>query len=334
MAFLPSQLRQTAVVRRQAILFCVAEASEPRLLFCGGSDGAIHVVNPADAKAEPLVWPAHRSYLTGIARVGKALITGGYDRQLRWSSVADGSEIRTQAAHEKPIRAVVAAPDGSLVASVADDMVCRLWEADSGKKVRDLAGHEPMTPHGFGSMLYAAAFSPDSKLLATADRVGHVVIWEVASGKPVGTFESPEHYTWDPRARRHSIGGIRSLAFAPDGQRLAVGGMGHVGNIDHLEGKARVHLFDWAKGERVALFEHSSHKGLVESLAFTRDGQWLVGVGGDSGGWLLVMNPATGKFEHDEKVNFHVHALLLHDAEQQAVLVGYEHLAYWGAKAG
>ena len=47
---------------------------------------------------------------------------------------------------------------------------------------------------------------------------------------------------WDPKARIHSIGGIRSLAFSTDSTQLAVGGTGKINNIDHLEALARVEI--------------------------------------------------------------------------------------------
>src|SRR5881275_1492625 len=164
-------------------------------------------------------------------------------------------------------------------------MVCRLWDVATGKKLTELRGHQEMTPHHFPSMLYAVTFSPDGHYLATGDKVGHVVVWDVATGKEAATLEAPGMYTWDPVQRRHSIGGIRSLAFSPDGKRLAVGGIGKVGNIDHLEGKPRVEVFDWAKGTRTHEFAGAPFKGLVEHLEFHPRSDWLLAAGGANDGF-------------------------------------------------
>ena len=180
-----------------------------------------------------------------------------------------------------------ASRDGTAIASVADDMICKVWDAETGELRHELRGHGAITPHHFPSMLYACAFSPDGRHLATGDKVGHVVVWELPSGKPVATLEAPVMYTWDPVQRRHSIGGIRTLAFSPDGNLLAAGGIGKIGNIDHLEGPARVEVFDWRKGERTVEFTSDLPKGLVERLAFFPDGERLLAVGGANDGFIL-----------------------------------------------
>jgi|GEM_PF-4396282 len=61
---------------------------------------------------------------------------------------------------------------------------------------------------------------------------------------------------------------IQGRAFSTDQQTLAVGGMGHIQNVDGLVGKARVEWFDLQSGEPSGLFESDSHKGLVESLQY------------------------------------------------------------------
>src|SRR5206468_112674 len=104
---------------------------------------------------------------------------------------------RTVDAHVKWIRKVVASPDGSRVASVADDMVAKVWDAGAGKLIHELKGHKPQTPNDFPSMLYACSFSADGKRLATGDKVGHAIVWDVESGKQIAAVDAPVMYTWD-----------------------------------------------------------------------------------------------------------------------------------------
>src|SRR5436853_159524 len=138
----------------------------------------------------------------------------------------------------------------AIVFSVADDMVGRIWEAATGKLLHELRAHAEMTPHHYPSMLHSCAISGDDKFVATVDKVGRIIVWDAQTGAKVTEMAAPEMYTWDPVQRRHSIGGPRSLAFSPDGSLLAVGGIGTIGNIDHLEGKARVEVLDWNAAKR------------------------------------------------------------------------------------
>jgi WD40 repeat protein len=221
---------------------------------------------------------------------------------------------------------VVGSPDGKLIASVADDMVCRLWDARTGQLIRELKGHAQKTPNDFASMLYAAAFSADGKLLATGDKIGHIVVWDVETGKELAVCEAPVMYTWDKVQRNHSIGGIRSLAFSPDGTSLAVGGMGKVGNIDHLEGKARVEVFDWKAGKRTAEFPGDKFVGLVNRLAWAPDGSWLAAAGGAGEGFLTFYDVANKKTLRQEKVPMHVHDFALSAAADQFTCVGHNRM--------
>jgi WD40 repeat protein len=157
-------------------------------------------------------------------------------------------------------------------------------------------------------MLYAAAFSADGKRMATADKIGHVIVWDTETGKKESELDAPVMYTWDKTQRLHSIGGIRSVAFSPDGKQLAVGGMGKVGNIDHLEGNSRVEVFTLADGKQAAEFGDNKFKGLVNQLRWAPDGSWLLGAGGAGEGFLCFYDVANKKVLKTEKAG-HVHDL-------------------------
>jgi WD40 repeat protein len=160
-----------------------------------------------------------------------------------------------------------------------------------------------------------------------------VVVSEIATGAKVRELEAPVMYTWDPVQRRHSIGGIRSLAFSPDGARLAVGGMGQVGNIDHLDGLARVEVFDLQNGQRTHEFPGEKVKGLVEHLAFTPDGKWLVIAGGNNEGFLTVLSLESTTPLREEKAGNHVHSFVVNSDFDTLFLVGHERISQWEMKA-
>jgi WD40 repeat protein len=293
-----------------------------RLLF-GSSDFKVYDLDLEQAKPEPKPLGEHTSYVTGLALAGKSAVSGSYDGRLIWWDIDARKQIRVVEAHSKWIRKVAASRDGKTIASVGDDMVCRLWDAASGKLLRELRGHQERTPNHFPSMLFVCAFSADGRFVGTADKVGHIVVWETATGKQTAAVEAPGMYTWDPVQRKHSIGGIRSLAFSPDGKYLAVGGIGKIGNIDHLDGKSRVEVFDWQKGERLHEFSDDKYKGLVEHLEFHPKGDWLLGGGGANDGFFLFFDLKAKKALRQEKASMHIHTFALNEAADTIYAAGH-----------
>ena len=178
-------------------------------------------------------------------------------------------------------------------------------------------------------MLFCTAISRDGKLLATGDKVGHIVVWDIASGKQLGAVEAPTMYTWDPKARIHSIGGVRSLAFSPDSKLLAAGGIGQIGNIDHLGAQARVEIFDWKKAERTHEFTNDKFKGLVEHLEFHPEGNWLFAAGGDHNGFYQFLDLSAKKVIKQDKAPMHVHDVAFNESYDTIYAVGHGKLVVW-----
>jgi WD40 repeat protein len=326
------QLKVVKEVSRSDIVFALARMPGTSRLFFGSSDFKVYDIDLAEPKPEAREIGAHTSYVTGLALAGNKVVSGSYDGCLIWWDVDKRSQIRTVEAHAKWIRRVVATRDGQKVASVGDDMVCRLWEAGSGKPLCELRGHQEKTPHHYPSMLFACAFAQDGKYVATGDKVGHIVVWETASGKQAATLETPIMYTWDPVQRRHSIGGIRSLAFSPDGNLLAAGGIGKIGNIDHLEGKAQVEVFDWKKGQRTHEFASDKFKGLVEHLQFHPQDDWLLGAGGARDGFLQFFDLKDKKILRQDKAAMHVHDLALNEEADTFFVAGHGKILVYAMK--
>jgi WD40 repeat protein len=328
----PEKLKILKDISRPYVSFSVSLVPNTTKIYLGCSDFCVYEADYSAAKFEPKELYKHESYVTGVALVDKTLVSGGYEGKLIWWDLAANKQIRSIESHSKWIRNVIASPDGKYVVSIADDMFCRVWETATGKKVFELKGHEEKTPNHFASMLYAVAFSKDGKVLATGDKVGHIVLWNMSDGKQIKTLESPGMYTWDPVQRRHSIGGIRSLAFSPDGKNLAVGGVGKIGNIDHLDGKSRVEIFDLSNGKSIHVFENDKFKGLVNWLSYAPDGSWLLGAGGAGEGFFQFLDVANKKITKQDKVSMHIHDVAMNDTAETLIAAGHNRIIAYEMK--
>ncbi len=185
----PENFKVVKQLARPDIVFAVARKPQTYQIYCGGSDFSVYQLDLDQAKPEPKELGRHDSYVTGLALAGTTLVSGGYDGRLIWWDIDSRSKIRDVAAHSKWVRHVAVTHDGNVFASVADDMVCRLWEVSTGRLIRELRGHAALTPAHFSSMLYAVAISGDGSRIATGDKLGHIVIWDRESGRSVVSLE-------------------------------------------------------------------------------------------------------------------------------------------------
>ncbi len=156
---------------------------------------------------------------------------------------------------------------------------------------------------GHSDPVVSVAFSPDHKLLASADREGRVCIFDPTSQSPIRIARFTEHkapvtalafhpseeliasadapeggagtiYIWRPRTAQlvHTLkghkGSINAMAFLPDGQLMSGGGP--------EGGPAERIVWDVKAGKEVGQYPPGQHRLPIRSLALSTDGSIVV----------------------------------------------------------
>jgi len=85
--------------------------------------------------------------------------------------VTSGEKTAVLEGHTKPITALAFSPDGTLIASGAEDNTIIVWDAKNGSQLKALQGHS--------GAINSLAFSPDGKLLYSGSLDGTVIIWSL-----------------------------------------------------------------------------------------------------------------------------------------------------------
>ncbi len=177
---------------------------------------------------------------------GRRIALAGQAAQV-WDISAEGG-VHYLGAHSGRVVAAISA-DGTIIASGDSAGHVRVWEAGTGRRLAEFAGH--------AERIRALKFNPDSSSLAqlaTAGGDGHVRLWDVASGRCVHTFND------------HSSVSMGSIAFSPDGHTIAL--------TRHEEGVGfQIELRDVDSGRMLRRFGSNDRE--IIGVVFSPDGRTM-----------------------------------------------------------
>ncbi|GAP90248.1 putative WD-40 repeat protein [Rosellinia necatrix] len=193
------------------------------------SDGAICLWDGTTGAWRRNLAPHHDGHVTALvfSADSKRLVTASLDgKALVWdiASVSPALEC-CLVGHENWIRGVAFSPNGKLIATASDDQTVRLWKLPmvkgngAGKQDEAECCVSHWTLSGHDDWVFAVAFSPDGRYLASGGDQPIIVIWDVK--------EEDQKHPGRRLTVPNTMRAIRQLVFAPAGMRLFSSGVFH-----------------------------------------------------------------------------------------------------------
>lgn len=267
----------------------LALSPDASVAYAACADGSVHRVD-LKSKTTHEFSGKHTSFASGCVLLpdGKTVISGGYDGGLLWHDTLSGSSWRRVPAHRFWSWQLALSPDGSRVASATGQYLPGGWkyepapETEPSIKVFDTRSGDLIAALEHVPPVQSCTFSPDGHLLAAGNMMGEVRIWDLRkpAAKPIASFTSPDFTSWGSIKTHHHCGGIFGMSFSPDGENLAICGMGPMGDPMAGNGRMTWQRWDWKKGEKRDQIKDGQHgNGLMESIVWMPDGSHFLMAG-------------------------------------------------------
>jgi WD40 repeat protein len=287
------RLCHTEILTLKGGAFGVAFSPDGKRLASGS--GTYDATKNAFVGVEVKVWDAQTGQeLLSIKHTGQVWSVAFSPDGKRLAS-ADGREVKvwdaqtgqvllTLKGHTAAVNSVAYSPDGKRLASASDDKTVKVWDAQTGQELLSCKRHT--------NRVRSVAFSPDGKRLASVGGYPEntVKVWDAQTGQELLTLKGTSGsvafsadgkrlacssfggdrrvQVWDAQTGQQLLsckghnGQINSVAFSPDGKRLASAGMDQM-----------VHMWDAQTGQE--LLTYKGHSGMIMGVTFSPNGTRL-----------------------------------------------------------
>ena len=241
-----------------------------------------------DSNKQYNVLSGHTGSISSLAvsNDGKLIASGSWDKTVKLWDIATGNLYSTFQGHTDGILSLAFSPDGERLATGSFDNTVKVWAVKSGVLLYSCKD--------FTNFIWNVAFSPDGTMIACGSWDNTVRVLETASGRVLNTFLmagsslcfSPDNKklvtggfgilrVWDLN-RGYVLkdlstlaGDIVSMAYSPDGNRIAIGNINRSLNIWDMS--------SYTLTKTITGFSNS-----ILSTAFSPDGSKILTGGGSS----------------------------------------------------
>lgn len=187
---------------------------------------------------------------------GKTMVTGSGDGTVLLFDVQRRNEKKQVIqAHKGRVTSVVYSSDGKTIVTGSQDKTIKLWDANTTAEKKVFTGHR----RGIKDV----ALSADGRTIAAVDSTTSIYLWDVE------TSAQKRFRT----GRASNV--LLSVAFSPDGKRLAVG-----------DWEGDVHVLDAVSG--ISQRRFACHEGEATIVGFAADGKVLANL--NEGGVVFLWN--------------------------------------------
>lgn len=193
---LPDRLTNELFDRKPGSIKSLEISADEKRLMSAQDNGLIYLWNletPTSASQAPAIWSAGSTGLltATLSPNEQQIATAGEDGIIRlWN--LQGEMQQQLEGHLGAVRSVAFSPDGQQIASAGEDGTVRVWGLSSGQKLDEPESREPESDEPefsrkrtvfqvYTAKVNSVSFSDDGKFLASADSVGNLQLWDLAT---------------------------------------------------------------------------------------------------------------------------------------------------------